>query len=57
MAAMKAGQSDPSTTKISAAPNDLQGILSQPWAKGFESQIQSAYAATVSQGSSINISA
>lgn len=57
MAAMKAGQSDASTDKTTATPTSLQGLQSQPWAKGFETQIQAAYTATIPQGSAINITA
>jgi hypothetical protein len=57
MAAMKAAQSDASKDMTVGQTDTLSGILSQPWAQGFESEIQQAYAVTVRQGSSLNTQA
>jgi len=55
MAAMKAAQYDPSKDRTTAGGDSLASILSNPWAKGFEDQIQAAYAAAVPQGSVVNL--
>lgn len=57
MAAMAAAQSNAATDKSDAEPTTLQGIFSQPWAQGWQSQILSAYRSTVSQGAALNVAA
>lgn len=57
MAAMKSAQGDPSTNRSVGPTNTLAEVLGQPWAKGFQTQIQEAYGATARQGGLLNISA
>jgi hypothetical protein len=57
MSAMKAAQYDPSKDITTAGGDSLSSILSNPWAKGFEPQIQAAYAAAIPNGSSVNVQA
>jgi hypothetical protein len=57
MAAMKAAQSDPAKDKTTGQTNTLAGILDQPWAQGFETQITSAYASLNPQGSLVDTKA
>jgi hypothetical protein len=55
IAAMKAGQADPSKDMTISQTKTLTDILNQPWAKGWESTIQDAYSASVPQGSLVDL--
>jgi len=57
MAAMKAAQYDPSKDRSFGQQNTLAEIKNQPWAQGFESQIDQAYAATAPPGNLLNMQA
>ena len=57
MAAMSSAKNAPSKDKTCAESTTLQGILAQPWAQGWQSQIQAAYASTIPQGSEVNVTA
>jgi hypothetical protein len=57
MAAMNAAQYDPSKDKTVGQTTTLSEVLAEPWAQGFQSQIQQAYAASLPQGSSVNVQA
>jgi hypothetical protein len=57
MAAMKAGQSDPSKDRTIAQSDTLAEIKSEPWAQGFGDQIDAAYAASRPQGGLLDVQA
>lgn len=57
IAAETAAQGNSSTDRTIGSLNSIADIKSQPWAKGFESQIDSAYASYYKSGSSLNITA
>ena len=54
MAAMKSAKSDPSKDMTVGQENTLDGIKSQPWAQGYESQIDTAYQAVLLQTKGLN---